>query len=80
MIYYSGSELGDRKECLWKFFIADFTGSAQPKFLKKIKAKFAHRNRVRAEEAGTSPAGAVVSNRENRRGIIKAFIVPSRSV
>ena len=61
-------------------YIADFTGSAQPNFLKKIKAKFANRNRVGAEEAGTSPAGAVVSNRENRRGIIKAFIVPSRSV
>ena len=49
------------------------------RFFKIIKAKFQNPKRMRAEEAGTSPAGAVVSNRENRRGIIKAFIVPSRS-
>ncbi len=48
--------------------------------MEKIKAKFAKGNRVRAEDAGTSPAGAVVSNPENKRGAIKAFIVPSRSV
>ena len=48
--------------------------------LEGVIAKFANRNRARAEEAGTSPAGAVVSNRENRSGVIKAFIVPSRSV
>jgi hypothetical protein len=59
---------------------ADFTGSAQPDIFEKIKAKFANRNRVRTEDAGTSPAGAVVSNPENKRGVIKAFIVPSRSV
>ena len=46
-------------------------------FVLEIKAKFA--NKVWTEKEGTSPAGAVVSNRENKRGVIKAFIVFSRS-
>ena len=34
---------------------------------------------VRIEETGTSPACALVSNRENKRGVIEALVVSSRS-
>jgi hypothetical protein len=61
------------------FLIVDVTGSDHPVFWKKIKVKFVNRNRVRTEEEGTSPGDVVVSNRENKRGVIKEFIVSSRS-
>jgi hypothetical protein len=34
---------------------------------------------VRIEESGTSPACALVYNRENKRGVIEALVVSSRS-
>ena len=36
-------------------------------------------NAVARTNSGTSPAGALVSNREIKRGVIKALIVSSRS-
>ncbi len=56
-----------------------FHGNDTQVFPKKIKANFAKSSRVRAEDAGTSAAGALVSNPKNKRGVIKAFIVSHRS-
>ena len=47
-------------------------------FEENEKRNLQNLNRARAEEAGTSAAGALVSNPENKRGVIKAFIVSSR--
>jgi hypothetical protein len=55
-------------------YLFNFTGVALF-FFKKRKKQM----RGRAEDAGISPVGALVSNPENKRGAIKAFIVSSRS-
>ena len=47
--------------------------------LDDTRANFAKSKQVRAEDAGTSAAGALVSNPKNKRGVIKAFIVSNRS-
>ena len=67
---------GRKKKCAIShdINIADFSGNALGFVGRKLKAKLQNLDRVRAEEAGTSAAGALVSNPENKPDVIKTFI------